>query len=71
MKELVKRILTNHPQSSLEGLHMITGGSIEELKETIADLLEEGWLSEGSVRHGDAVVTVFKKKKEKQLNLGI
>ena len=42
MKEKVLRILTNHSQSSFEGLHQITGGDKNELSKAVEDMLTDG-----------------------------
>jgi hypothetical protein len=69
MKELVRKILTNHKQSSLEGLHMITGGDIEELRLAISELIDEGWLKESVLKNGYGSIVVYKRKETKQLEL--
>ncbi len=69
MKETIKVVLTNHRQSSLEGLHMLTGGTIEDLNAAISELLEEGWLKEGKVTVGYDTVIVYKRKQSAQAEL--
>lgn len=64
--EAIKRVLNNHPQSSLEGLHQLIGGSIEEIRNGIDQLIEEDWLTDGLCEWNGTIWTVYKKKKQKQ-----
>jgi hypothetical protein len=69
MKENIKRVLTNHSQSSAEGLLMLVGGTLDQLHEALDELIEEGWLTTSTTDWMDMKVTVYKKKKPKQAKL--
>jgi len=68
MIEKIQRILTNHEQSSLEGLHQIIGGDIDELKTAIDKLLEDGWLKLGKAEWRGQGYIVYKKNKKHEIS---
>lgn len=65
--ESIKRILTNHPQSSLEGLLQLVGGEADDVRNAVDHLLEEGWLTTGVSEWNGTAWTVYKKKKSKSI----
>lgn len=65
MRDQITRILTNHKMSSLEGLHQLTGGDINDLKKACDELIEEGWLTTGTHEWNGVTWTVYKQKKKK------
>ncbi len=69
MKEKVQQILTNHTQSSAEGLLMLTGGTLEQLHESLDELIDEGWLTTSTAEWQGMQVTVYKKKKNVKKNI--
>lgn len=62
----IKRILTNHPQSTLEGLIQVINGDPDSTREAVEQLIEEGWLTTGQADWGGTVWVVYKKKKTKK-----
>lgn len=68
MIEKIQRILTNHEQSSLEGLHQIIGGDIDELKTAIDKLLEDGWLKLSKAEWRGQGYIVYKKNKKHEIS---
>jgi hypothetical protein len=68
----IKRILTNHRQSSLEGLLMLIPCSQDELTTALDELIESKWLTKAKVEQGYSVIQVYKKKSNRvQLKLNI
>ena len=65
MKEHIKKILTNHDQSTLDGLHQITGGDIRDVAKAVEDLIEEGWIKTGTAAWGGTDWIVYKRVKQK------
>jgi len=68
MIEKIQRILTNHEQSSLEGLHQIIGGDIDELKSAIDKLLESEWLKLSRAEWRGQGYIVYKKNKKHEIS---
>lgn len=66
MEDKIKQILTNHKLSSLEGLHQITGGDIDEVKKAVDKLIEDGWLTSGVHDWNGTSWIVYSKKKERK-----
>ena len=66
MKDLVLSILTNHSQSSFDGLHQITGGDRGELQSAVDELVDEGVITTGTANWNGRDWIVYKKKKNKK-----
>lgn len=64
MKESILRILTNHRQSTLDGLHQITGGDKTELSVAVDKLIEDGALVQSKATWNGTDWIVYKLKKK-------
>lgn len=64
MKESILRILTNHRQSTLDGLHQITGGDKTELSIAVEKLIEDGALVQSKATWNGTDWIVYKLKKK-------
>lgn len=64
MKESILRILTNHKQSTLDGLHQITGGDKTELSISVEELIEDGVIVKSRATWNGIDWIVYKLKKK-------
>ena len=65
MEEQIIQILTSHKRSTLEGLHMITGGDIDTLKAECDRLIECGQLEKVKFKSGRDEYWVYQRPKKK------
>ena len=67
MKESVIRILKNHNQSSIEGLHQITGGDKQTLQISVNSLLDDKLITQSKAMWNGTEWIVYKLKKNNLL----
>lgn len=65
MEEKIKQVLMNHKQASLTGIHQITGGDIQEIRDVLERLEEEGWLKKGTSLWDGGVHVVYRRVPQK------
>lgn len=67
MKESVIRILKNHHQSSIDGLHQITGGDKQTLQVSVNSLLDDKFITQSKTMWNGTEWIVYKLKKNSLL----